>query len=71
MVIPIAIVRDGGNTKAIKSTTFLRILSDVTHCNHKSCSLLMESSGKFHRSSKTKGKPFCTATLFFLDLVQM
>lgn len=71
MVTWIAIVRDGGNTKAIKSTKFLSILSDVGHCNHKSGSLLMESPGQFHRSSKTKGKPFCIATLFFLDLVQM
>lgn len=71
MLTCIAIVRDGRNTKAIKSTKFLSILSDVRHCNHESCSFLMESTGKIHRSSKTKGKPFFTATLFFLDLVQM
>lgn len=71
MVTRIATVRDGRNTKAIKSKKFSSILSDIRHCNHKNCSLLMESPGKFHRSRKTKGKPFCTAMLFFLDLVWM
>lgn len=71
MITWIAIVRDGGSTKAIKSTKFSYVLSDVGHCNHKNCSLSTESPGQFHRSSKTKGKPFCTATLLFLDFVQM